>query len=124
MSHIERYIGVRIKTRRIQLGLTQGELARRMNISYQQIQKYEAGANRIALSRVLELARSLETTLGFFVEGLEPHPELVQTSRDGNARPIDAIGAASVKNPGVQKAIDRLIQAVQSRERPSDDHNA
>ena len=69
---LERFIGERIRTRRIELGFTQEELARDLDISYQQIQKYERGANRISASRLLSLARRMTVPITYFYSGFDP----------------------------------------------------
>ena len=53
-------IGVRIRTRRSELKWSQQELGTALGISFQQIQKYEAGTNRVSASRVLEICRALQ----------------------------------------------------------------
>lgn len=63
---IEQQIGARIRARRNELGLIQEQLATALGISYQQIQKYENGSNRITVDRLLLLARRLEVPVGYF----------------------------------------------------------
>ena len=52
-------------------GLTQVELARQLSLSFQQVQKYETGANRISASRMWQVCEVLDVTPGYFFEGLE-----------------------------------------------------
>lgn len=53
-------VGKKIKQLRMQMGLTQSQLAEKINISYQQIQKYEKGESQLSISRFLEIANALE----------------------------------------------------------------
>jgi transcriptional regulator with XRE-family HTH domain len=60
-------IGLRIRTRRIHLKWSQQQLATVLEVSFQQIQKYEAGTNRVSASRVLEICRALEVEPNFLL---------------------------------------------------------
>lgn len=62
----DRRIGEKVRTRRVQLGLTQQALADRISVSYQQVQKYENGSNRIPGSRLNELAHALGVPASYF----------------------------------------------------------
>jgi transcriptional regulator with XRE-family HTH domain len=53
------------------VGMTQQQLGERVGIKFQQIQKYETGANRISASRIWDIARVMEVPVSFFFEGLE-----------------------------------------------------
>jgi transcriptional regulator with XRE-family HTH domain len=68
-SPLDRFVAQKVKQRRTQLGLSQGDLARRLGISYQQFQKHERGENRIPAGRLYELATALEVPPGWFFEG-------------------------------------------------------
>src|SRR5581483_5237335 len=64
---LEVAIGARMRTRRRQLGLSQSDLAERLGVSFQQVQKYERGANRVAASTLLCAAHALGVTIGWLV---------------------------------------------------------
>src|SRR5689334_11747993 len=64
---LEMAIGARLHTRRRQLGLSQSDLAERLGVSFQQVQKYERGANRVAASTLLAAAEALGVTVGWLV---------------------------------------------------------
>jgi transcriptional regulator with XRE-family HTH domain len=67
---VDLHVGKRLRQRRRLLGLTQQKLADEVNIRFQQIQKYESGANRISASRLWALAKALEIPVSFFFDGL------------------------------------------------------
>jgi transcriptional regulator with XRE-family HTH domain len=67
---IDLHVGKRLRRRRRLLGLTQQQLAESIGIRFQQIQKYECGANRVTASRLYELSVSLNVPVGYFFEGL------------------------------------------------------
>lgn len=71
MNKIDRHIGSRVRLRRKVLNISQYSLAYDLDISFQQLQKYESGENRIASSRLYEIAKLLKVSPHFFFEGLE-----------------------------------------------------
>lgn len=72
MRHpIDLFVGNRVRQRRRLIGMTQQALAEAVNIRFQQIQKYESGANRISASRLWELGKALGVPVTYFYEGLD-----------------------------------------------------
>ncbi|MFT4953801.1 MAG: transcriptional regulator with XRE-family HTH domain [Brevundimonas sp.] len=69
-TEIDLHLGRRLRRRRRLLGLTQQQLAVQVGIRFQQIQKYECGANRISAARLWQLAEALETPVNYFYDGL------------------------------------------------------
>jgi transcriptional regulator with XRE-family HTH domain len=69
-AKIDQQVGDRIRRRRTLLGYTQEQLAEALDISYQQIQKYETGANRVSAGRLYQIAQRLEAPVTYFFEGL------------------------------------------------------
>lgn len=67
---VDRHVGVRIRMRRKEMGVSQERLAESLGITFQQVQKYERGANRVSASKLYEIARSLSTPVSYFFEGL------------------------------------------------------
>lgn len=72
MDPVDRHVGLRVRMRRLTLGLSQEQLALRLGLSFQQVQKYEKGTNRIGASRMQHIAQILQVPPSFFFEGL-PH---------------------------------------------------
>jgi len=76
MSHpVDVHVGKRVRHRRWMVGMTQQQLAERVGIKFQQIQKYETGANRISASRLWDIADALGVPVAFFFEGLRAEAE-------------------------------------------------
>ena len=69
-NDIDVHLGKRLRRRRRLLGLTQQQLAGACGVRFQQIQKYECGANRIAAARLWQLSEALEVPVGYFYDGL------------------------------------------------------
>ncbi len=72
-NEIDLFVGKRLRHRRRLLGLTQQALAEQIGIRFQQIQKYECGANRVSASRLFELSEALSVPVQHFYEGLSEH---------------------------------------------------
>jgi transcriptional regulator with XRE-family HTH domain len=90
MAHpVDVHVGKRVRHRRWLTGMTQQQLAEKVGIKFQQIQKYETGANRVSASRLWDIADALDVPVNFFFEGLEEaHSEQSQKS----ALPADLMG--------------------------------
>lgn len=71
MKHpVDAHVGKRIRHRRWMVGMTQQQLADKVGIKFQQIQKYETGMNRVSASRLWDIADALGVAISFFFEGL------------------------------------------------------
>lgn len=65
---VDVHVGSRVRYRRMIVGLSQEKLGEKMNLTFQQIQKYEKGTNRIGASRLFQLSKILEVPVGYFFE--------------------------------------------------------
>jgi transcriptional regulator with XRE-family HTH domain len=117
---IDRHVGERIRSRRAELGLTQEQLAEALNVSYQQIQKYETGANRISAGRIFELARKLDVDLSYFFDDLPLDQRGEQPPLEHGGRQRSAIELvrkfARIEDPNVRAAIAGLVKAIVDRQ--------
>jgi transcriptional regulator with XRE-family HTH domain len=74
-NSIDVHVGQRVRLRRLALNLSQSELGDRLGVTFQQVQKYERGTNRVGASRLFDLSVALGVKVSFFYEGLaEPEP--------------------------------------------------
>ncbi|EDM71763.1 transcriptional regulator, XRE family protein [Roseobacter sp. AzwK-3b] len=90
MPHpVDIHVGKRIRHRRWLVGMTQQQLAESVGIKFQQIQKYETGANRVSASRLWDIADALDVDVSFFFEGLETDSG---KSEAGEKVPADLLG--------------------------------
>lgn len=78
-NNIDMHLGKRLRRRRRLLGLTQQQLAGACGVRFQQIQKYECGANRISAARLWQLSEALEVPVGYFYDGLTDAPQQMAT---------------------------------------------
>src|SRR5579863_9075097 len=93
---IDRHVGARLRMRRLMVGLSQSKLAEALEVTFQQIQKYEKGANRIGASRLQQLARVLEVPPSFFFDGApsSASPGLGFHEDPGNTYVVDFLSTA------------------------------
>ncbi len=78
---VDRYVGARMRERRIMLGLTQQQMAELIGVTYQQAHKYEKGINRVAAGRLYNIAQALGVEVGYFFEGLESKEDFKPTTQ-------------------------------------------
>jgi len=69
-GQIDKEIGSRMRMRRMLIGMSQEKLGEMLGLTFQQVQKYEKGTNRISVGRMIDIARVLGVEIGFFFEGL------------------------------------------------------
>lgn len=101
-----------MRQRREICGMPQKELARQLGISFQQVQKYESGANRISASKLWQLCGVLEVTPGFFFEGLNAQRNRAGSSDTAVTPETDSRSARQVLdlNQAFQKIADTRVR--------------
>jgi transcriptional regulator with XRE-family HTH domain len=87
---VDVHVGLQVRLRRKELKISQEKLAETLGLTFQQVQKYERGANRISASKLYEIARTLRVSIGWFFEGLSDPAE----GRDEGAPPPEAASFA------------------------------
>jgi transcriptional regulator with XRE-family HTH domain len=93
MAHpVDVHVGKRVRHRRWLVGMTQQQLAEKVGIKFQQIQKYETGANRVSASRLWDIADALDVPVAFFFEGIEDAEQKQGASVTTEAIPADLLG--------------------------------
>ncbi|MEM7692900.1 MAG: helix-turn-helix transcriptional regulator [Pseudomonadota bacterium] len=83
-NSVDSHVGSRVRLRRLELGLSQEKLADQLGITFQQVQKYERGTNRIGASRLHQIAIVLDAPITYFFEGAAQTP----TSRGAEDTPL------------------------------------
>lgn len=121
---IDQHIGARIRARRLALGISQDKLGEALGLTFQQVQKYEKGTNRVGGSRLYAIAAFLEVDVGFFYQGLDA---IKTRAPDEETQAIEAFSTSAegitiaralvrIKSPHVRqvvvKAIRELAQAL------------
>ena len=116
---IDVHVGKRIRIRRLLLGMNQETLATALDLTFQQVQKYEHGANRVSASRLSAVADTLGVPISYFFDGL-PVPGAEDSAEDEARRDqleqpetIDLIRFYdSISDPGVRNQFLELVKAV------------
>jgi transcriptional regulator with XRE-family HTH domain len=120
----DKYVGSRVRMRRMMLGMSQEKLADALGLTFQQIQKYEKGTNRISASRLQAISQILDAPVHFFFEGApnpakgghglgeSPSPAYVTdflTTTDGLAL-VKAF--VKIKDSALRRSIVRMVEAI------------
>jgi transcriptional regulator with XRE-family HTH domain len=120
---IDKHVGARVRMRRLMLDKTQVDLADALRLSFQQVQKYEKGTNRISSSRMMEMANFLSVEPAFFYEGAQRMPTNTHADTAANVEfaEIQQLLATSdgialmkafpaIKNNNLRRRLIELIQ--------------
>jgi transcriptional regulator with XRE-family HTH domain len=126
----DKHVGNRVRMRRLMLSMSQGKLADQLGLTFQQVQKYEKGTNRISASRLQQLSDILDVPISFF---FEQAPEAAGHGRGhSNSTPtayVDGFLATSdglalvkafmeVDDPVLRRSIVRVVEGIAARGRP------
>ena len=119
-SPIDQHIGSRIRARRLAVGMSQAMLGDAIGVTFQQLQKYEKGTNRVGASRLLEIAQVLGVRIEYFFEGTPARQS--QGGQDSPTRPADlhrllesrdgialAQGFARIHDASVRRTVIELV---------------
>ena len=120
---VERHVGLRIRQRRILLGLTQQQLAELIGVTYQQAHKYERGVNRISAGRLYEIARVLGVTVGYFFEGIDDEIRQPMNQRQRLCLEVSR-NFASIENESHQEAVSQLCRILANSNGEDSDQGA
>ena len=110
-------VGQRIRIQRLAAGLSQSELADRIGVTFQQVQKYEKGMNRVGAGRLTKIARVLSVPIGSFFDGRE---EIEQVELQGFESPLAAMAQpyayrllrayAAISDPDLRQTIVEFVE--------------
>ena len=122
-SDIDLHVGKRLRRRRRLLGLTQQNLATEVGIRFQQIQKYECGANRVSAARLFELSEALAVPVQYFYEGLSEQdsfsmndaPDILAPDVLSKKETMDLVRAYYSMGEGPRKHLLDLAKSLQDR---------
>lgn len=132
---VDSFVGAKVRFRRRSIGMSQSQLAKRLGVTFQQVQKYERGTNRIGAGRLFKIAQELEVPLQFFYDGIKilekaRHELAPDGKRDehGNLIAFMATSEAmelcriylSIPNDYSRKALIRLAKSLSADEEEAD----
>jgi transcriptional regulator with XRE-family HTH domain len=130
VNPIDRHVGSRVRLRRLVMGLSQEKLGRAIGLTFQQVQKYEKGTNRIGASRLQQISEILEVPVAFFFEGAAAALGAAEVSDDGASLAYvsefvsSADGLAlsrafmTIKSPKMRRRIVDLVSHLAGRAEP------
>lgn len=130
-SSVDLHVGTRIRMRRQLMNMSQEKLGNSLGVTFQQVQKYERGTNRVGASRLWDISRILDVPISFFYEGLDNDFEYVQAA-EGDQMPIvydfinssDGVALARAISKIKSKAVRRQILELARSLADSDDEEA
>lgn len=116
-TDIDAHVGQRVRFRRSLLGMSQEKLATALDLTFQQVQKYEKGANRVGAGRLYQLSQALEVPVSYFFEGLAgPSGEkdvLVEADLLTRRETVDVIRSYySISDSGVRQQLRDLLRTL------------
>jgi len=83
-ENLNKHLGSKLKLRRLALGLTQTKVARSINVTFQQIQKYEKGTNGVSSTRLMQLSNYLKVPINYFFEDFSEYLINVEKSKEAH----------------------------------------
>jgi len=107
---IDVHVGARLRLRRTLLGMSQEKLGDAIGLTFQQVQKYERGTNRIGASRLYDLSRVLDVPVSFFFEELDP---AIAADRDPTGGLSEVPAAGYEANKMLKRETLELVRAYQ-----------
>jgi transcriptional regulator with XRE-family HTH domain len=123
---IDIHVGSRVRLRRMMLGMSQEKLGEGLGITFQQIQKYEKGTNRIGASRLQHIARILSVPVSFFFEDAPGGTEVGGMAEGDHSFVVDFLSSSEglalnraflkIKNPKVRRKLTEMAQALASED--------
>jgi transcriptional regulator with XRE-family HTH domain len=126
-SSIDKEIGTRVRMRRISIGMSQEKLGEMLGLTFQQVQKYEKGMNRISVGRLVDIAKILGVDIHFFFNGIKSgKPELGFAEEESPPYFADVMSTpeglqlirtfTSIKSPKVRKSIVQLVSSLAAQD--------
>lgn len=107
---VDVHVGARIRLRRRLLGLSQEKLAEALGLTFQQVQKYERGSNRVSASKLYEISRTLQAPVSFFYEGLPDAESGAPITSGGDGSPTADL-LLTTEGPALAAAFPRIKSA-------------
>lgn len=116
---IDSHVGSRVRMRRLMLDMSQEKLADALGLTFQQVQKYEKGTNRIGASRMQQISNILKVPVAFFFDGAPQPGKQLDQSRTAITRLLatpDGLALVTafvkIKNPKVRRSVVQLVEHV------------
>ena len=127
MPHaVDIYVGQRLRLRRSMLGMSQEQLGNATGITFQQVQKYERGINRMGASRLYDFSKILSTPISYFFEGFSDSNKMAVAESGAPAYEVEAMTGkdtmalvrafSEIKSPKVRRQVLQLARSLAGKE--------
>ncbi|MBJ6127676.1 helix-turn-helix domain-containing protein [Microvirga splendida] len=124
---IDKEVGSRVRMRRVSIGMSQEKLGDMLGLTFQQVQKYEKGMNRISVARLIEIAKILGVDIHFFLNGVtsitstpgfaEETPPTYVADMMSTPEGLQLVrNFAGITNPKVRKSIVQLVASLAAQD--------
>lgn len=113
-NEVDKHIGAKILSIRLALGLSRDQLAKKLDVTQQQLQKYEKGTNRISVSRLVVIAKALSQGVSYFYEGLSDDNEPMVTQHQRMCIEVSR-NFMRIESAEQQTAVNILIKSLANR---------
>ena len=116
---IDMHVGKRVRFRRTLLGMSQEQLGPELNITFQQVQKYERGANRISASRLWDISQILDVPISYFFDDMSENTMRSSPRWVSRGDVMDAMTSQPLKDPMARRETLELVRAYYTIEKPA-----
>ncbi|MGA1444534.1 MAG: helix-turn-helix domain-containing protein [Candidatus Puniceispirillaceae bacterium] len=116
---IDMHVGKRVRLRRTLLGMSQEQLGAELNITFQQVQKYERGANRISASRLWDISQILDVPISNFFDDMSENTMRSSPRWVSRGDVMDAMTSQPLKDPMARRETLELVRAYYTIEKPA-----
>ena len=117
LNPIDRHVGSRVRMRRIMLGMSQEKLGDSLGLTFQQVQKYEKGVNRVGAARLQQIANALDVPVTFFYDGDNKAREVESLLFLDSSFSLRLLRAYSkIKDQTVQRQLVSLMESIAANE--------
>ena len=129
---VDIHVGRRLRLKRTFLGMSQDTVGKKIGVTFQQIQKYERGVNRMGASRLYDFSKALGVQVSYFFEGFsdytnddaipigmaEPNAPVFEQDNMNNRETLEVMRAYyRIKNPALRKRVVELIKAMSAEDK-------
>lgn len=115
---VDMHVGKRVRLRRTLLGMSQEQLGTELNITFQQVQKYERGANRISASRLWDIGQILDVPINYFFDDMTENTMQSSPRRISRGGEILDLADEQIKDPMARRETLELVRTYYSIEKP------
>jgi transcriptional regulator with XRE-family HTH domain len=115
---VDMHVGKRVRLRRTLLGMSQEQLGTELNITFQQVQKYERGANRISASRLWDIGQILDVPINYFFDDMTENTMQSSPRRISRGGDIVDLTDEQIKDPMARRETLELVRTYYSIEKP------